>query len=506
MHIADKLLNSIACFIMALFFILVLASIKQIDETQVAKPTLPRPEYWQGVPLAEMGIELVPLCEPIQVSINPEIKFFPTIGVNGGISGIPYFVHILWSETAGSAREIIEAAGPVDGSDFCEPRLVTPANGYSSYDSMAITGEHYVYVGFMDEAMNVREIWFSAGDNIGWTSAEPVTGLDGSSRAWVPRPIAFFDGATGYELPLMLWYDHRYGNHEICLGSRERGVNFIGPGGGGFALEVSGWHAPVRITKDDFDQYDPTADWSSGYGDLEQNVIHVVYCDGRFDEGGAKQPERKGNFETFYRTVRPLGPLIGRDKDGKTIPVEQKWEIGKEIRLSATPERSEAPSVCGKRFEGNTDLDTAMVIWDEHDEAWKHAEVYFRLLKDGIPGKARLITPPGAIAVFPIINYISIEGHEDLAAVCYQQYEEGQLFPGGIANIYMRIIDGNKISEPIKVSDSRFTCGFPRIAHPGHKLEDESYVLFTWGELRGGMAGKPDENQVFYRSYKVRER
>jgi hypothetical protein len=506
MHIPDKLLNSIACFAMALFFILVLISFKQVEKTQVVKTTPSQAEYWKGIPLAKMGLELIPLCDPIQVSSGAAEKFIPAIGVNGGVAGVPYSAHILWTEPSGDSREIIEAAGPIDGGDFCEPRLVTPANGYNSYNPMTASGMHYVYLGFMDEAMNIREIWFSAGDDIGWTNAVPVSGLDEDSRAWGPNPVAFFDGESGYELPLMFWFDHRYGNHEISFASRVKGVNFLGPGRGGFALEDSGWHSPIRITEDDWDQYDPYADWSSACAGLERNVIHLVYCDARFAEGLVKHDERKGNFEIFYRAIRPVGPLINRDKGATAIPFKQEWDIGEEVRLSTTPDISDAPSVCGKRFQGNADLKTAMVVWNEHNESWDKGEIHFCLVEDGHPGKLRLLTPPGAVAMYPAIMYMPINGHADLAAVCYQQYESGESFPTGTANIYMRIIDGKKISEPIKVSDSRFTCGFPRVTRPGYKLEDEGYALVAWGELRGGVGGKPDENQIFFRSFKVRER
>ena len=483
MHIPSKLLNSLAVLLMALFFILLLQTIKPLDNIPPVTSPSTHPEYWQGIPLPKMGLDLIPLCDPIPVSKGPIETMIPAIAVSGGITGVPYLVHILWTEPAAASSEIVQATGPTDGSAFSYPRPVTTPNGYDSYNPVAINGAHYAYLGFLDEVMMVRDIWFAAGSIIGWTEPEPVSNLQAGTLAWGPVPIAFFDAKSGYELPLMLWYDHRHNNSEIFFASRVNGVNFLGPGKGGFALEGGGWHKPVRITDDAWPQYDLSADWASACADLERNIIHLVYSDSRFADTAPRANERKGNFEIFYRTIRPLGPLVKPHYGPNSPKIDQDWEVGEELRLSDTPDISDAPSVCAKKFQGNTDLTTAMVVWTEHDASWKRSKIYFRMVKDGTPGDIRLLTPPDAIAMFPSIIYIPMDGHSELAAVCYQQYEPGQVFPDGNANIYMRIIDGERISEPIEISNSTHTSGFPKLTRPGFNLKPESDILVTWGEM-----------------------
>ena len=126
-------------------------------------------------------------------------------------------------------------------------------------------------------------------------------------------------------------------------------------------------------------------------------------------------------------------------------------------------------------------------------------------IENGKRGKLYRINPPGTLAINPEIISVPISGHEDLKVVAYQQYEKGQGFPLGKANIYIRISDGDAISEPIKVSDSDYTCSHPRMTRPGYTLEENTPLLIAWSEYRAGRPDFTGESQVFFRSYLVRE-
>ena len=65
---------------MALFFIFILISIVQEDVSQPILEVPPTPEYWEGVSLSRMGFELIPYCDPVQVSDGPEQKFVQLTG------------------------------------------------------------------------------------------------------------------------------------------------------------------------------------------------------------------------------------------------------------------------------------------------------------------------------------------------------------------------------------------------------------------------------------------
>lgn len=505
MRISGNHLNSIACFLVGIFFIVTLNCDISGGHSESSFNGKITPKYWEGVPLSEMGLELVPLSDPVQVSDGPSVKFVQSVGVRGGFEGTPYSVHVMWSEpTEDEGREIVERYGPVDGSDFSEKRFVTKPDGHQSYSPSMMNGVHYLYLGYMDQKVNTREIWFQATDGTGWTEPELVSDRDVDSRSWGSKLMPFFEEKTGYELPVLLWFDHRFTAHELLFKSRMKGVDFLGPGKGGFVLEKSDWHPYNRITFDDYYQFEPNTGWSSGYGSLQDNVIHLAYMDSRYSGEVLESKQRDHNCEIHYRNIRPIAPLIKRDEQGRVVPAEQKWEIGEEVRLTFNPWLSDYPSICGKRYLGNTDFESAMVVWHEVDREAQTREIHFCTIDNNKPGEIRIISQPGYDAACQNIESTPIKRHEGMAAVVYNQYGKDQSFPSGNAGIYLRIIDGNKISEPIQISDATYTCGFAGINRVGYGLEDEVVILTSWSEYRGGHLDLSGENQVFFRSFTIR--
>jgi hypothetical protein len=502
-----KYLLPVAVIILAGFAVVLLITVK--PSLNVAKP-LPHPGYeeppgyWEGVSIEQMGFELTPYCDPLQVSGAPYNKKIPAIAVSGGIGGTPYIARVIWTEREGESREIWESVGLIDGDGFSPPYRVSELDGYKSFNPVAVTGALKTYLGFMDESVNTREIWFRAGDTSGWSEPEPVSGLDIDSRSWGANPMAFYDSRKVIELPLMLWFDHRFTKHEILFNTRVGGVA-LSPDGDSFELEEGEWGDVVRATQDEWFQFDPHADWSSSLEDLSDNVIHLVYMDSRYGSQEDKHTQHEGNGEIFYRSIRPDGAVVETDQSGRRIYANPGWVISDEIQLSFTEGLSDLPRVCGKRYVGNEDLDTTAIVWHELDMNGGMSDVYFCTVKDGERGDYHQLNSPGTVALNPEIISIPFTGHEDLKAVAYQQYQEGEKFPLGKSDIYMRLIDGETISEPIRISDSEYTCSYPRMAKPGFKLGSDVPLLVAWSEYR---AGKPDltgESQIFFRSFLIRE-
>ncbi len=505
MRIPRTYLYSIAGFIMAIFLVVGLTLIAQLDYGASSPTQYPGPEYWKGVPLSAMGLELVPLSHPVRISEGPYLKMVQTIGVRGGINGIPYTVDVIWSEPVGDSWEIVERYGPIDGNNFSAKEFVTQPDGAKTFNPSATSGVHNLYLGYMDQSVNTREIWFKARNEIAWTDAEIVSDPEVDSRSWGARVIPFFEEKTGYELPIVLWFDHRFTQHEILMKSRGLGVGFLGPGKGGFVFEKSWWHPYIRITNDYYYQFEPNTDWSSGYGDLQENVIHLVYMDSRYSGFVDEQYQRNGNCEIFYREIRPLSPLVGRDANGDYQPVEQEWEVGPEIKLTIDPAVDDYPAVCGRRFSGNTEMHSAIVAWQEHDAENDTYQIQQCGIEDSTPGEIRRLTPPGFSAIHPDLANVPITGHEGLAVIAYSQFKDGQKFPGGSAQIYIRVIDGDKISEPIMISDSKFACGYGRVKRVGFRLEEEATIITGWSEEQTRPGDSSAESQVFYRAFKLRE-
>jgi len=506
MRIPMKYLVPVVVIAMALFAIILLTSrpVREVVEAPAHPGYEDPPEYREGVPLAEMGLELPAYCEPVKVTDGLVNKKISAIGVSGGVGGHPYTAHVIWTEPENGAREIRESIGPIDGSGFSLKRGISVPDGMKSFNPVAISGALKVYMGYMDESVNIREIWFRAGDAGGWTDAELVSDIDVNSRSWGANPMAFYDAVEVYEVPLLLWFDHRFIKHEVLMKARMAGTS-IPIDADSPVLEDGNWGDVVRVTDDDWFQFDPHSDWSSSYNDFEDNVIHLVYMDSRYGKQEDKHTQHEGNCEIFYRSIRPAGPVIEKDELGNRHYTNPDWIIGDEIQLSFTEGLSDVPRVCGKRFFENTDLNTPCVVWHELDVVAGTAEVQYCGIGNGKRGKLHRINPPGTIAINPEIISVPISGHEDLKVVAYQQYEEGQGFPLGKANIYMRIIDGDSISLPLKVSESSYTCSYPRMTHPGYTLDEDTPLLITWSEYR---AGKPDltgESQMFFRSYLIRE-
>ena len=516
----------LAVLIMVLFFATVIITTRPYEKLTPPPPHPgyePAPEYWQGVPLSEMGLELIPYCEPIQVTDGPANKRIPAIAMHQA-SLIPddFAVHVIWSEPTEGAREIWECYGPVGGGNFSEKRLVTKPDGYRSYNQVAISGEYNIYLGYMDESVNTREIWFKYGDIKGWSEPEIVSNENIDSRSWGANPIIFCQYGLVTELPLMLWFDHRYTKHEIFLKARQTPFPpFLA--GEYDARGHRGWDETIRVTNDDWFQFDPHADWSSSFKccGFEGNAIHLVYMDSRYGKQEDKHEQHEGNGEIFYRTIKPKGPLY--NLADYFAPVERQWEIGEEVQLSFTPGLSDLPRVAGKRFPGNSDLDTAWVVWHELDvEAGTGIAVCCEV-KDGKRGKLHRINPPGTVGVNPEIITLYIPGFEDLKAMAYQQYGENEQFPVGKANIYIRILNGDKISEPIKISDSKFTCSYPRMSCPiklplKFKIDDAEAAkplveepwdgtpfCTAWDEYRGVSPDLAGESQIFFRSFYLRK-
>lgn len=502
-----KYLLPIAIIVMAVFVIALLVSLRSA-RVIVQPPPHPGyeepPEYWEGMSLEEMGLEFIPYREQIQVSDGDFNKKISAIGVSGGLGGEAYIAHVLWTEREGESREIWESVGLIDGDGVSPKYRISKSDGRKSFNPVVVTGVLKVYLGFMDESVNIREIWFRAGDALGWSDAEAVSDLDIDSRSWGANPMAFYDARSAYEIPLMLWFDHRFTKHEILIKVRARGVT-LPVAGDLFELEAGMWGDAIRVTDDEWFQFDPHADWSSSCEDFVDNVIHLVYMDSRYGKQEDKHTQHEGNCEIFYRPILPDGPVIETDSFGNRTYTNPDWSIGDEIQISFTEGLSDVPRVCGKRFLGNDDLQTAWAVWHELDVAKGSSEVHLCAIKDGKRGELHRINPPGTVALNPEIISIPITGHEDLVAVAYQQYGEGEEFPLGKADVYLRIIDGDTISQPIKISDSEYTCSYPRMTKPGFKLTEDVPLLIAWSEYR---AGKPDlrgESQIYFRSFLLRE-
>ncbi len=490
MRISLKYLIIFAVLAMAAFIIILFTSLPSAVKIEVPlqHPGYEPPaEFHAGIPLEEMKLEIQPYCNPVQVTGGLSNKKIPAIAASAGVEA-GYYAHIIWSEPENRIRELWESFGPIDGKGFENKRRITQPDGYDSFNAVAVTGVLMAYLGYMDESVNTREIWFSAGDIRGWSAPEIVSDADVDSRSWGALPVAFFDGALN-EIPIMLWFDHRFIKHEILMKERDTGVTLITPTTG-FALKEGEWGDLVRVTDDNWFQYDPNADWSSGYDGLEKNVIHLVYMDSRYGMQVDEHVQHEGNCEIFYRTIKPK---------------DSGWDIGDEVQLSFTEGVSDIPRVCGNRYYDNNDLTSAGVVWHEIDMNAGTGEIYFCRVYDGERGELMRLNPPGTVAVNADIISLPLMGHEDLIAVAYQQYAEGETFPLGNCDIYLRIVDGEKISDPIQVSDSLHPCTYPRMTHPGMRLENDTVLMIAWAEYRGGREDLTGESQIFYRSYMLRE-
>jgi hypothetical protein len=508
---------------MVLFFLTILTTTAPRERIT---PPPPHPgfepigEYWEGVPLEEMGLDLTPYCEPIQITEGPRNKRIPAIAIQGPPSTVDLTAHVIWSEPDGGVREIFEKVGPIDGSSFSEKLPVTEPDGHKSYNPVAISGGYYIYLDYMDESVNTREIWFRAYTGGRWTEPELVTDRDINSRSWGANPMVFFDDTSPYELPVMLWFDHRFTKHEILFKVREN--VFASPNWGhDYPVKEPGWGRAIRVTEDDWFQFDPHADWSSaqdGFG-FKENVIHLVYMDSRYGKQEDKHAQHEGNCEIFYRQIKPKGPLFNYQEEG-CIPIPKaEWEIGHEVQLSFTPGLSDLPRVSGKRSTSAGDLNSAWVVWHELDDKAKDGTIICCHVEDSIRGDIYQINQPGSIAVNPEIISIAILGYDDLRAIVYQQYASRDDFPVGSSNIFMRLINNDVISEPIKVSYSDYTCSHPKVSRPeglyneftltglnqGPMLPLDLPFYVAWSEYRAGRPDLAGESQIYFRSFLLSE-